>query len=174
MKRSKAMFYNLLIVTATTVFMRFVAVSFNVYVTNKLGAYGVGVYTLITSVGAFALTLATSGVNLAATRLTAAAIGSGSDIAVRQAMKKCIVYSLSFGAAASVGLCLLARPVSLYILQDADCILPLKIMSISLTCVSLSSAMHGYFTAERRVIKSSAAQVFEQFVRISATVIFTA
>ena len=171
MKRSKAMFYNLLIAVATTVFMRFVAVSFNVYVTNKLGAYGVGVYSLITSVGAFAVTLATSGVNLAATRLTAAAIGKGSDAAVRQAMRKCVIYSLSFGVSASIGLFLLAGPVSVKILHDADCIMPLRIMSLSLPCISLSSAMYGYFTAERRVIKSSAAQIFEQFVRIGATVL---
>ncbi|MBQ7160101.1 MAG: polysaccharide biosynthesis protein [Clostridia bacterium] len=170
MKRSKAMFYNLLIVTATTVFMRFVAVAFNVYVTNKLGAYGVGVYSLITSVGAFAVTLATSGVNLAATRLTAAAIGKGSEAEVRSAMRKCIVYSVCFGAAASALLLLLSGPVSVHILNDVDCILPLRIMSASLPFISLSSAMYGYFTAERRVIKSSAAQIFEQFVKIGAIV----
>ena len=169
-KRSKAMFRNLVILTAATVFMRFVALSFNVYVSNTLGAYGAGVYALITSVGGFALTLAMSGINLAATRMVAGAIGRGSDAAVRQAMKRCMIYALCFGSAAAAGLAALAGPISTRILHDAECILPLRIMSVSLPCISLSSAMYGYFTAERRVIKSSSAQIFEQFVRIGATV----
>lgn len=168
--RTKAMLRNLMILTASTVFMRFVAVSFNVYVSNRLGAYGVGVFSLITSVGGFAMTFATSGINLAATRMTAEAIGRGSDAEVRQAMRKCLVYSLCFGSAASVGFILLSGPVSIGILNDPDCILPLRIMSLSLPCISLSSAMYGYFTAQRRVIKSSFAQIFEQFVRIGVTV----
>lgn len=170
MKRSKAMFYNLIIMTASTIFMRFVAISFNVYVTNKLGAYGVGVYALITSVGGFAVTFATSGINLASMRMTAAAIGRGSEIAVRQAMRKCMIYSLCFGIAGSVGLAALSSPISTHLLGDPECILPLRIMSISLPCISLSSAMYGYFTAQRRVVKSSAGQIFEQFIRIGASV----
>ncbi len=171
MTRSKAMFCNLIVLTATTLLIRFVALSFNVYVSGKLGAYGMGVYTLITSVGAFAVTLATSGVNLAATRLTAAAMGKGSQLAVRQAMRRCVIYSLAFGCFAAVLLVLLAAPVSLKILHEPDCVLPLKIMSVSLPCISLSSALYGYFTAQRRVIKTSAAQIFEQLVKIGATVL---
>ena len=172
MKRSKAMFYNLLIAAATTVFMRFIALSFNVYVTDKLGAYGMGIYTLITSVGAFAVTVATSGVNLAATRLTAEAIGKGSEAEIRAAMRKCLIYGLCFGTASAAALAALAGPISAGLLHETDCALPLRIMSVSLPCISLSSAMYGYFTAQRRVIKSSAGQIFEQFVRIGATVAF--
>ena len=63
--------------TATTLLMRFVGVTFNIYITNKIGSVGIGLFTLVMSVGAFAVTFATSGVNLAATRLTAEAMGKG-------------------------------------------------------------------------------------------------
>lgn len=122
------------------------------------------------SVGGFAVTFATSGVNLAATRLTAEAIGHGSDIAVRQAMCRCIVYSLCFGIIGTIGLLLLAKPIALGLLADARCITPLRLYSVSLPCISLSSAMSGYFTAQRRVVKSAAAQFFEQFVKIMVTI----
>lgn len=164
------MFYNLILMTATTLLMRFVGVAFNVYVTNKIGAFGIGLFSLVMSVGSFAVTFATSGVNLAATRLTAEAMGHGSDIAIRQAMRQCIVYSLCFGIAGSVGLLLLAEPISFGILNDARCITPLRLFSLSLPCISLSSAMNGYFTAQRRVIKSASAQFFEQFIKITVTV----
>ena len=174
MKRSRAMFFNLIIMTLTTLLIRFVGMAFSVYVSRRLGAYGVGLYTLIVSVGAFALTFATSGVNLAATRLTAEAIGRGSDSGIRCAMRKCIAYSLCFGFAATAGLAILAKPVSLHVLKNAECIVPLRIMAISMPCISLSSALYGYFTARRRVIKSAAGQIFEQFVKICATVVLIA
>lgn len=164
------MFYNLLLMTATTLLMRFVGVAFNVYITNKIGALGIGLFSLVMSVGGFAVTFATSGVNLAATRLTAEAIGRGSDLAVRQAMKRCLIYSLCFGLAGSLGLLALSKPIALGLLKDARCIIPLRLFSVSLPCISLSSAMSGYFTAQRRVVKSAAAQFFEQLVKILVTV----
>lgn len=164
------MFYNLLLMTATTLLMRFVGVTFNVYITNKIGSLGIGLFTLVMSVGGFAVTFATSGVNLAATRLTAEAMGKGDELAVRQAMRRCIIYSLCFGFTASIGLLLLSRPIALGILKDDRCVLPLRLFSVSLPCISLSSAMNGYFTAQRRVIKNAVAQFFEQFVKITVTV----
>lgn len=164
------MFYNLLIMTATTLLMRFVGVTFNVYITNRIGSLGIGLFTLVMSVGGFAVTFATSGVNLAATRLTAEAMGRGDELAVRQAMRRCIIYSLCFGITASVGLLLLSKPIALCILKDERCILPLRLFSVSLPCISLSSAMNGYFTAQRRVIKNAATGFFEQFIKITVTV----
>ena len=164
------MFYNLLLMTATTLLMRFVGVTFNIYITNKIGSVGIGLFTLVMSVGAFAVTFATSGVNLAATRLTAEAMGKGDEHAIRQAMRRCIVYSLCFGITASVGFLLLSKPIALGILKDNRCIRPLRLFSVSLPFISLSSAMNGYFTAQRRVIKNAAAGFFEQLVKITVTV----
>ena len=49
--------------------MRAVNVSFMAYVTKKVGAGAVGLFTLVGSVYGFAVTLCLSGVNLAAVRL---------------------------------------------------------------------------------------------------------
>lgn len=150
--------------------MRFVGVTFNVYITGKIGAAGMGLYSLIMSVGGFAITFAVSGVNLAATKLTAEALGHDSPASVRSAMKRCICYSLMFGITAQILLLLLSEPISLKLLCDKRSIVPLRILSVSLPFISLSSALNGYFTAVRRVLKSASAQIFEQFVFISVTV----
>lgn len=170
MKRSKAIFYNLMLMTAVTLGMRFVSLGFNVYITGRLGAGGIGLYSLIMSVGGFAVTFATSGVNLGATRLTAEALGRGSEAEVRSAMVRCIAYSLFFGISGAVLLFLLSAPISIHILCDKRTILPLRVLSFGLPFISLSSALAGYFTAVRRVIKNAAVQICQQLINIILTV----
>ncbi len=170
MKRTKAMFYNLLLLTGVSLFMRFVSVSFNVYVTGQIGAGGIGLYSLIMSVGGFAITFATSGVNFAATRMTAEAIGRGREEDIRRVMVRCILYSICFGCSAMIMLNILAKPISVNLLADERCILPLRLLSLSLPFISLSSALSGYFTAVRRVYKSAGVQLCEQFITITVTV----
>ncbi|MBR5516152.1 MAG: polysaccharide biosynthesis protein [Clostridia bacterium] len=174
MKRSKAIFYNLILLTFVTLGMRFVSLGFNVYITGKLGAQGVGLYSLIMSVGGFAVTFATSGVNLGSSMLTAQALGRGSEADVRRAMIRCIAYSLFFGLTGCAAMYALASPISIHILGDRRCILPLKILSFALPFISLSSALSGYFTAVRRVFKNAAVQVCQQLFNILLTVRFIA
>lgn len=170
MKRSKAIFYNLMLMTAVTLIMRFIGVSFNVYLTAKLGAGGMGLYSLIMSVGGFGVTFATSGVNLASTRLCASAIGSGSMVDIRRSMTRCIAYSLCFGVSATLLFFALAEPISLYLLGDSRCIMAIRVFAVGLPFLSLSSALNGYFCAVRRVYKNAIEQVFEQVLSIGFTV----
>lgn len=144
--------------------MRAVGVAYNVYISNRVGAEVMGLYSLVTNVWGFALTLATSGINLAATRCVAEA---GEDRAhIGAAMRKCILYAFSFGTAAAALLFFLAKPISLGWLADERAIYPLKIMSVSLPAISISSALSGYFSAVRRVWKSATVQVVEQAIKI--------
>ncbi len=164
------MFYNLLLMTGVSLIMRFVSVGFNVYVTGKIGAGGIGLYSLIMSVGGFAITFATSGINLASTRMTAEALGQGNESDIRPVMRRCIAYSLCFGCTGTILLYLLSAPISSYLLCDERCVMPLRLLSVALPFISLSSALSGYFTAVRRVYKSSLVQLGEQFITISITV----
>ena len=63
-KLGKAMmfFFNAALLTVTSLIIRTVGVAFNVYVTGKLGASGVGLLSLITSAYGFFTTFALSGV----------------------------------------------------------------------------------------------------------------
>ena len=67
--RLKRFILNAMLLGATTIFMRSIAVIFNAYVSGKIGAGGMGLYSLVTSVYAFAVTFAASGINLAVMRL---------------------------------------------------------------------------------------------------------
>ena len=70
---------NALILVGAALLMRSVSLLFNAYVSQKIGAEGMGLFSLIMSVYGFAVTFATSGINLAVTRLCAEAIAGRAD-----------------------------------------------------------------------------------------------
>ena len=162
--RAKTFIYNSLLLTLSAVLMRAVGVGYNVYISARVGAEVMGLYSLVTNVWGFALTLATSGINLAATRCVAEAGDNQSEI--KAAMRKCIVYSLSFGVGAAFLLFALSGTISNLWLDDPRAANPLRIMALSLPAISISSALSGYFSAVRRVWKSAAVQITEQTLKI--------
>ena len=172
MKRLRRFFLNAVLLGATTIFMRSVAVIFNAYISGKIGAEGMGLYSLITSVYGFAVTLATSGVSLAVVRLVSEELGKPDPSGVITAMKKCVGYALVFGVSSFAILFFGAEFISERILQDSRTYLSLRVFSVALPFIALSNVFAGYFNAVRRVYKSASASIAEQFVKIALTVFF--
>ena len=103
MERAKRYFINALILSGCTLLMRTVGVAFNAFCVDRVGAEGMGLFSLVMSVYTFAVTFATSGVNLAATRLVALHVGRGEGNSAKSAMRSCLLYAAAFGTAATMG-----------------------------------------------------------------------
>ena len=166
MKNIKKFFLNAALLCGVSMLMRTVSVSFNVYVSNKAGAEAMGLYSLLSGIYGFALTFATSGINLATMRLVAGALGRNNRQEALAALKKCITYALIFSSVATAALFFGAPFMGERFLHDARTVLSLKILAASLIPISLSSTLNGYFTAVRRVYKNAVIQVCEQAIKI--------
>ena len=93
MKNVKKLLLNTLLLTATALFMRTVGMAFNVYLTNRIGSAGIGLFQLIMSVYSMSVTFASSGIRLAATRLVIEELSSRNG-QVRAVMWRCVLYGL--------------------------------------------------------------------------------
>lgn len=169
MSKAKIFAANAVIMTAAALLMRAVGLAFNVFISNRLGGAGMGLFSLIMSVYGFASTLAVSGVNLASTRLTAEGLGMRDDNYISSSMKKCVIFSFAFGSAACFLLTVLSKPIGLYIIKDARAVGSLYALALSLPFVALSSALGGYFNAKRKVTRNVSGQIFGQLARIMIT-----
>ncbi len=174
MRDVKRFFYNAILLSLSALLMRSVAVAFNVYITDKVGAEGMGILTLVGSAYGFAVTFATSGVALAVTRLVAETVvtspretagGRLSNIAVVTSL-----YAFLFGTVAGVTLFFGADYIGEILLGDKRTVESLRIFAATLPLTALASALSGYFNACRRVSKNAAAQVASQAVKIGVTV----
>jgi len=170
MRKAKLFLMNSIILSITSLLLRTIGVSFNVYISQKIGLSGMGLIEIIMSVFTFAVILAISGVGLASTRLVAEELASNSHSGIYKAMHKCIVYSLIFGVSAAILLFISSNFIGTYLLKDARVIKSLQLLSICLPFISVQSALYGYFTAVRRVVVSATVQIIEQFVKIGLTV----
>ena len=170
MKKIQRFFLNAMIMTAASLLMNAVGVWFNLYISGKIGAEGMGVFQLIMSVYSFTVTFAASGINLASTRLVAEEAASPNGN-VKGAMRRCFGYALLFGGAASLFLFFAAPFIGETCLGSVQTVRPLKTMALSMPFIAMSCALNGYFTAVGRVAKSAASQIFEQFLKISLSIV---
>lgn len=178
MNRTRTFFSNAILLSVVSMLLRGAAVSFNAYVTGKIGAESMGLFTLVMSVYGFAVTVATSAVNLAAVRLTAekSAILSEKNASLgdyRHAMNRVCrsvcLYSGLFGVLTGVILFFSSGFIAEVFLNDTRTLLSLKVLAVSLPPISLSSAISGYFTGIRKVYKNAVISVTEQFIKILVT-----
>ncbi len=169
MVQKKQFIKNVVLLTAVSLLMRTVSFSFNVYVANKITASGMGLFALIMSAYNFGITFATSGINLASTKVIAEEIAQGKS--KKKAVRKCIIYALFFGILAFLFIFFGASFFAENIVGDERINLPLKILSLSLPCVSMSFALSGYFISTGKVYKNSLVQIAEQIIKIFMAVL---
>ena len=174
MNKTQKYFFNAFLLSLASLVMRGVAVSFNVYVTSKVGAQGMGLLTLCGGVYGFCITFATSGINMAVVRLVSSAlpddnlksIDKNGSMRVRKIMLNALFYCLFFGLVATVVLYTSADAIAIFLLKDERATYCLKLMAFSLLPISICSALNGYFYAVRRVYKNVISQLCEQGFKI--------
>lgn len=166
LKRVKVFLWNGILLTATSLAMRTIGLSFNVYISNKIGTEAVGIYQLVMSIYLFAITLANSGIHLASTRIVSEQLAYGFETGIKKAVKKCLSYSLFMGLLSCSLLFFLAPWISTTWLHGKISSMPLRILAFSLPFLAMSSSMQGYFTAMRNVKKTVVSQVLEQVLQI--------
>ncbi len=176
MKNFRKFLTNTLILSIVSVIMRGIGVSFSAYITQKIGAESMGLFTLVMSVYGFATTVATSYVNLSAVRLTSERCAVLTDCdksswhyAMSRVVRAVTTYSLLFGLLSSAVLFGTADVIAKYLLRDMRTVVSLRVLALSLPAISLSSALSGFFTGLRKVTKNALVAVSEQMMKIVIT-----
>ncbi len=169
MKKIKMFILNSLILLASSIILQIIGIFFNVYISNKIGSEAVGVFTLVMSVYLFGITLATSGINIAATRVISEELALANESGVKSATKKCIIISLITGLIASLIFFIFCDFIVSKCLHNKVSHKVIYTLCIALPFISMSSAINGYFVAVRKAYKNAMAKFFEEFVKITAT-----
>lgn len=159
-------FKNAIILTITSLILRFLGMILRVYMSNTVGAEGMGLYQLILSIYVMASTFATAGVSTAVVKIISDELISGSKISVNRALKKSLIISFILGISSTIVVFIFANPIGKYLLNDIRTIPALKILVLAFPFMSITSCLKGYFMATKNVSTPSSAQLFEQVIRI--------
>ena len=150
--------------------MRSIGLGFNIYISNKIGSEAVGIFSLVMSVYSFAITIATSGIGLAATCLVAEDFAIGDNNKALKTMRTCIILSLLLGIISATLIILGANKIAEVWLHGQVSSKPIYFVAIGLPFIAISSSINGYFSAVRKAYKTATSQLFELIIKIIATV----
>ena len=169
MKQARQIFRDAVFLTVSSLLMRTVGVWFQVAISNRAGAEVMGLFSLMTGVYGFALTLATSGIQFGVTRLVSEAVSCGEAVRVRALTRKATIYALTCGGIAALLLFSAAELIGTGWLKDPRTVPSLRLFALTLPLIALSSVFNGYFTAVRKSRKNATIGILEQMVKITLT-----
>ncbi len=160
-----------ILLTGFSLFFRTMNIAYRSWLSGKIDPEGMGLYQLIFSVFMLAVTLSTSGISLAVTRMVTAAIAAGRRNTIRSVVAKCFLFCLILSCTISFLLLTFSDFAAGVILGRAEAAPCLRILSLGLPFMSLCTCMKGYFLAVDESLSTSVADAVEQILTIFAAVI---
>lgn len=170
LKKGNAMFYGTMMLTGANLLLRFVSMGFQVYLSRRIGAGGVGLLQLIFSVAGLSYTLGAAGVRICAMYLSAEALGQDRPQAIGSVLSGCIRYSLCFSLPVALCLWVFAPSAAEIWLGNPAAGPSLRTYALSLPLACLYGVMTGYFTAAGRIRALVLIEFAEQACAMGVTV----
>ncbi len=165
----KKFFIQGAILTAVSLFLRITNMGYRSYLSQQIGPEGMGLYQLIFSVFMLTVTLSTSGISLAVTRMVSAAIAANRREVVRSTVARCFAFCLSISSCISLCLFFLSGFAAKTFLGNPQAAPCLQILGFGLPFMSLCTCMKGYFLAVDESLSTAASDTLEQILTILAT-----
>ena len=169
MKRFKFFVFNTSILIITSLIFRAIDIYFTAYVASKIGSENVGIYGLVMSVYLFGITLATSGINLAVTRVISEELALDNQSSINKIMKKCMYITLITSISTSFILFINSNFIVSKCLHNKISISVIHLICLALPLISMSSAISGYFAGVRRIYKNAIGQFIEHVAKVIVT-----
>ncbi len=163
-------FYSALLLTAVNLLLRLVGTSFQVFLSGRIGAEGIGLLQLVMSVGSMALVAGMGGIRTACMYLTAEELGRKRPGKVIWVLSGCIGYSLLFSVTVGAGLYAFAPAIAKNWIGHPETVDSLRLFGAFLPVNCLTGVLVGYFTGAGRIGILAAVEVAEQFCTMACTV----
>ena len=104
MERNDSILGGALLLTAANLLLRLISIAFQVFLSVRIGAAGLGLMQLISTIGVFAKLAGTAGVRETAMYLAAEEFGHRRLSGVRAAMRACLQYGILVSAVSGAAL----------------------------------------------------------------------
>ena len=171
MRRRVPIFYNALLLTAVNLLLRMVGTSFQVYISGRIGAAGVGLLQLVMSVGSLSMVAGMAGIRTGTMYLTAEELGKNRPENTGQVLSACFLYSILFSLTVGGLVFFFAPQIARYWIRSEETVQALRILGAFLPCSCLCGVLTGYFTGANRIRTLAAVEVAEQLCSMAVTLV---
>lgn len=171
MSKKLPIFYSALLLTGVNLLLRLVGTSFQVYLSSRIGAEGIGLLQLVMSVGSMAMVAGIAGIRTATMYLTAEQIGRKHPENITWVLSGCLLYSVLCSSLVGGAVYLFAPVIAGSWIGNPDTVASLRLFAAFLPVCCLTGVMVGYFTGANRIGTLAAVEVAEQACCMICTVI---
>ncbi len=154
--------------TALSLLNKLLGVFLRLYLSNRIGAEGMGLYQLIMSIYTMFSTFATAGFTLSVSRLVAEKEIFGNSNSKRL-LNVSFACAAMLSALATVLMLACADFMADFFLQEPRAAGVLRILALSMPFMALAACLKGWFLAKQKVIITASASLLEQCVKFLFT-----
>ena len=155
-----------LILTAANLITKCMGFFYRVFMSNTIGAEGMGLYQLILPIYSLSWSITSAGFTTTISRLTAQEHIRGQNGNVGRIVKQSVCLSSAISLLISLLLFFGAEETAAYILKDSRTALPLRLLSLAVPFMAAGSCFRGFFLGMQESFVPAFSQVLEQTVRI--------
>lgn len=163
----KKFFQNAVLLTGTGLVLRAAGLLLRVLLANVLGEEGMGLYSLTFTVYNLFITIAQSGIAIAATRLVAQYLALKQPAMAKGALRSCVLWAAALGIFSGTALYLGSPFLAARWIGNSACAFALKMLAFSLPFMAVTACYSGYFLSLREARPGCYAQLLEQGVRLA-------
>lgn len=156
--------------TGVNLLLRLVGTSFQVYLSTRIGAEGIGLLQLTLSVGGMAMVAGTAGIRTGTMYLTAEELGRNRPQNVSWVLSGCSRYSILCSTAVAMLVYSFAPIIANKWIGNTNVIDSIRLYAAFLPINCLCGVLVGYFTGANRIGTLAAVEVAEQLVCMISTV----
>lgn len=164
--KKKGLAISTMISTVGSVATRLIGMWMMIYISNKIGPEGVGLYQLAMTIYSMAYMIASAGIITSVSKLVAEEISRGWGYRARKVMNTFFMIGTIASITIAGAVYVYAEQISMYVIKDPRIIMGLRILAISIPFMTISACFKGYFYAVKKVGKPASSEVFEQIVKL--------
>ena len=176
MGKKLPIFYSALLLTGVNLLLRFISTSFQVYLSGKIGATGIGLVQLVLSVGTLAMTASMGGIRTATMYLSAEAVGQKRPRCLSWILSGCILYSVALSSTIAFLMFHFAPLIASRWIGNSDTVSAIRLLSCFLPVNSLCGVIIGHFTGVNKIgtlaIVEVAEQIFSMIITIALLILW--
>lgn len=164
----KVLIKGTLILTIASLVNRAVGFLYRIFLSNLIGAKGMGIYQLIFPVLGFCIALSCGGIQIAVSRFVAESKSKKDRFAV---LISSIIMSVFLSVITSAVLYFGAYFIADNIIKNTECSILLKLASFTIPLTAIHSCVSGFYLGQKKTGLPSIANIIEQTVKVIAVYI---
>jgi len=162
----KSLLYNTLVLTAANFIVRIVGFAYRILLSRVIGAEGIGLFQLVAPIHMLTITLVTSGLPIAVSRMVSRHVALKDNAGAKQVVQRALAAVSILSIFIMIALSLNLKTIAFHLLKQPRTFLSLVAFIPCILILGLSSVYNGYFYGKKNVYPPALSEMLEQILRV--------